>query len=511
MPSLLDYRTAADGTSQPIMPGWPWDRPKYTSLAAAAQGEASRWNLPGIAVAVLLPDGSIETTSAGFANLATRAPMTDNTISQIGSISKVFTTTLIMMLVDEGLLDLDTPVVRWMPDLSLADTRARDRITLRHLLSHTAGFEGDRFIDYGVGDDALAKAIAEYGSLTQWTQPGDLWSYCNAGFYLASRLVEVVTGQVFEDVFRERLVEPLGLATTFFSAEDVIAHPHAIGHTISDRNVGHVVSSHYSLPRHVNGCGGVVCSTRELLRFAQLHMGLGTIDGTTLVSEANATAMQQPETEAGDYYRHYGLGWCVHTYPEFRTFSHGGATNGFRAHLTVVPDSGFAISILTNGDAGSRVIPEVENWALKHYLQIERPTQPVVHHSPKHLAAFAGVYDRHDSTFTVTVEGDRLDLAGEFRDEETGAVELTASWPLLPVDDHFFVIPDGLARGMRVDFLVYEGNGSTEYLMRRGSRLSRRIGDAPVTRETTRKKANAKVKSTISAAKPRKKKKAISK
>lgn len=479
MPASLERRLAADGTESFMIPGWPYDRPDYTSLAAAVQGETARWNVPGIAAAVLHPDGTIETTSAGFGNLDTRMPLAENAISQIGSISKVFTTTLAMMLVDDGVLDLDTPVVEYLPDLPLADEEARNQITLRHLLSHTAGFEGDRFIDYGPGDDALATAIAEYGTLRQWTRPGDLWHYCNAGFYLVSRLIEVVTGKVFEDVFRERIIEPLGLTTARFFADEVIGLPHAVGHNLADRNDGYKVSTRYSLPRYVNGCGGVVCSTRELLRFAQLHLGLGELDGERLLSEESAKLMQQPVTEAGDLGRNYGLGWCVHEYPGFRTISHGGATNGFRAQLTVLPDLGAAIAILTNGDPGVRAQAEIEAWALKHYLDLQRPTHELVHHSPKHLAAFAGTYERHDGASVVTVEGDHLNLHIEARDEETGEIELEIGYPLLPVGDNWYVVPDGIGKWSRVDFIRYEGNGEPELFLRRGGRLSVRTGDAP--------------------------------
>lgn len=477
MPLDLDQRLTATGESSPIVPGWPWDRPDYTSLDAAVQGEANRWNVPGIAVGIL-HNGDVSTTSTGFANLATRIPMTDDTISQIGSISKVFTATLAMILVDEGTLDLDTPVIKYVPDLPLQDQSARERITLRHLLSHTAGFEGDRFIDYGRGDDALATAIAGFGSLRQWSVPGELWSYCNAGFYLASRVIEVVAGEPFETVFRQRLIEPLGLETAFFFAEDVITRPHAVGHQLAERNDGHTVAHGYSLPRHVNGTGGVVCSTRELLRFAQLHLSDGEIDGTRIVSAESAAAMREPVTEAGDFHRSYGLGWCVHEYPDFRTISHGGATNGFRANLSVIPGSDFAIAILTNGDAGSRAITEIEAWALAHYLDLARPEPAPVKLSKKKLAAFAGTYNRHDTTNEVAVVDGYLELTVESRDEESGEVESTTTYPLIPVGDTRFVVPDGPGKGNIVDFIEYSGNGEPQSLLRRGGRLAIREEDA---------------------------------
>ncbi len=455
------------------VPGWPSDRPAYESLAAAVQGEASRWNVLGVAVGIL-NRGEIETTSTGFANLVTRQPMTDDTISQIGSISKVFTATLAMMLVEEGLLDLDEPVATYVPGLPLADDRAQGTVTLRHLLSHTAGFEGDHFIDYGRGEDALANAIGAFGTLRQWTAPGDLWSYCNAGYYLISRVIEIVAGAPFETVFRERLVEPLGLATAFFYAEDVITWPHAVGHYLKRREEGHLPAHGYSFPRHVNGAGGVVTSTRELLRFAQLHMNDGEIDGARLLPVAAARAMREPVIEAGDVYRHYGLGWCVHDYPEFRTISHGGATRGFRANLTVIPDREFAVAILTNGDAGSRAIQEIEAWALDAHLDFARPAYDRIKVSGKKLDAVTGSYRRHDGTFTVTAVDDRLDLAVVHLDEQTGAAEDEQTYPLVAVGERRYLVPDGPNKDAIVDFIDYEGNGSTQHFLRMGGRLAER-------------------------------------
>ncbi len=470
------------------VPGWPYDRPEYTSLAAAVQGEANRWNVPGIAVGIL-NGGEIETTSTGFANLDTRIPMTDDTISQIGSISKVFTSTLAMILVEDGLLDLDTPVVTYLPDLVLADESVRDTVTLRHLLSHTSGIEGDRFIDYGRGDDALAKAVAGFDSLRQWFVPGDLWSYSNAGYYLACRVIEAVSGKPFETVFQERLVGPLGLETCFFFANEVITRPHAVGHTLKSREEGQSVAHGYSLPRHVNGTGGVVTSTRELLRFAQLHMGNGKVGRTRLLATKSASAMQEPIAEAGDFHRHYGIGWCIHEFPDFRTISHGGATNGFRANLTAIPEKGFAIAILTNGEPGARAIQEIEAWALKHYLEFERPVPKPVKLSAKKLDAFAGTYLRHDGRFTVSVVDDRLDFRMVSLDEETGDEEADRTYPLVAVGERRFRVPDGPNKGAIVDFIAYDENGASQEFVRIGGRLAERAATpAPAKKPSSKSK-----------------------
>jgi CubicO group peptidase (beta-lactamase class C family) len=466
--------TAGASDSVALAGHWPFERPAYESLPAAAQGEASRWNVPGIAVAIL-HHASVESTSAGLTSLIAKRPVTDDTIFQIGSISKVFTATLVMQLVDDGQLDLDRPVIGYVPELPLADTTAREAVTLRHLLSHSAGFEGDRFIAYGRGNDALAKAVSAFDTLRQWTPPGELFSYNNAGFSLVGRVIENVTGQPFETAIAERLFTPLGLQTAVFFAEDAIGLDHAVGHRLRHREAGHTIAEGYSLPRHINAAGGIITSTRELLRFARLHIDDGEIDGRRLLSAQSARAMRMPRIEAGPSRGAYGIGWAIRDADGFRIVSHGGATRGFRAQLTVVPERSFAIAILTNGEPGSRAIQEIESWALGKYLGYTAPTPPVVRLGKKKLDAFAGTYHRHDGRFVIERAKRQLQLTYVSIDEESGEEEEPEVFFLDPIGPHHFRFTEGRNHGAIADFITLEGpDGTVRHLFRSGGRLAER-------------------------------------
>lgn len=144
-----------------------------TGMAEVVEHEMERWSVPGVALG-LLRDGAMETFAFGVASIDTGFPVRPDTLFQIGSITKVFTTTLIMQLVDEGRIDLDAPVTSYLPSFALGDAAVQEAITMRRLLSHQAGFYGDNFKDFGPGDDALAIAIAEFPSLRQLTPPGEL-------------------------------------------------------------------------------------------------------------------------------------------------------------------------------------------------------------------------------------------------------------------------------------------------------------------------------------------------
>jgi CubicO group peptidase (beta-lactamase class C family) len=168
-----------------------------------------KFDVPGASVAILTDDG-IETAVAGVLNRNTKVTVTPDSIFQYGSITKVYTTTLVMQLIDEGLVDLDEPVVTYLPTFKLKDPGA-EQITVRHLLTHTNGIEGDYFRDFGRGEDAVEKYVNSLRTIGLAHPTGAFWSYSNAGFVVAGRLVEVLTGMTWDDAMRTKIFEPAGL------------------------------------------------------------------------------------------------------------------------------------------------------------------------------------------------------------------------------------------------------------------------------------------------------------
>src|SRR5690349_24344474 len=179
----------------------------------AARAKQAELGVPGVAIGGL--DGGKEQREAfGVTSIDNPLPVTSSTRFQTGSITKTFTGTAVMLLVEQGLLDLDTPVREYVPELSLADPATSSGVTLRHLLSHTGGWVGDYFDDTGWGDDAAARYVAGMAALPQLTPLGELWSYNNAGFVLAGHAIERVTGSPYEDVVHELILAPLGMTET---------------------------------------------------------------------------------------------------------------------------------------------------------------------------------------------------------------------------------------------------------------------------------------------------------
>ena len=362
------------------------------SLTPVVDREMTRWSIPGIVVGVLR-DGAVERVPSASPSCLTGRPC-GKTASSAWPVSKVFTATLAMILADDGLLDIDRPIIEYLPDLPLADTTARRTLTVRMLLSHQSGLYGDFFIDMGLGEDALARAIAEFGGLRQMTAPGERWAYCNSGFHLTGRVLEVVSGQPFDVLMRERLFKPLGLERTCYFAHEAIVWPHAAGHNpVSPAADEHIVAPQ-GYPRNRLPAGGVVTNAPELLRFAALHLGDGAVDGTRVLSAEAARAMRTPQIKAANFADQWGIGWDIRDFGGTQVISHGGSINGFQTHLTLVPEQGVAIAILTNSARGSAAVRNIEPAALEQVCGLRAPERPRVTLSDAESARYAGRYEQ---------------------------------------------------------------------------------------------------------------------
>ena len=169
---------------------------------------AERHRVPGAVLGVLRlrPEGEDELveTAWGVLNLETGVETTTDSVFQIGSITKTWIATMAMQLVDEGVLRLDDPVRRVLPELRLADREAAAQVTMRHLLAHTSGIDGDIGHEAS-GEEAVAKYVAALAGVGQTHPPGATWSYCNSGYVIAGRVVEALTGGTWDQAVRERL------------------------------------------------------------------------------------------------------------------------------------------------------------------------------------------------------------------------------------------------------------------------------------------------------------------
>jgi CubicO group peptidase (beta-lactamase class C family) len=436
-----------------------------------------RYRVPGAAVA-WMRDGETQSAAAGVTNINTRVPVTPDTLFQIGSITKVWTTTLIMQLVDEGLVDLDAPAVKYLPDLRFGD--APREITIRRLLSHTSGVDGDFFEDFGRGDDAVARYVEAASRLDQLFSPGEMWSYCNAGFVVLGRIIEVLRGTSWEDAFRARLVEPLGLERTVTLPEEALLHNTSAGHHVTP-SLDVTLARPWHMPRSSAPAGATPCSTvADLLTFARMHVDGGVArEGTRILSETSVTAMREPQftlpSVPGMLASHWGLGWMLFDWGGRRIIGHDGGTIGQASSLRILPAERFAVAVLTNSPGGGLLANRVMRWLFGQAAGIEPPprAQPPDALATFDLAPYAGVYERHGFRTTVALADGALTAhTVNTSPLSPNEVQFPPS-PLIPVEPGVFLQRDPTGLFSPVTFSGFR-DAKPAYLAM--SRVARRVG-----------------------------------
>jgi CubicO group peptidase (beta-lactamase class C family) len=429
-------------------------------------------DVPAAAVAVAL-DGDVVEAAAGVLSTATGVEATTDSVFQIGSITKVWTATLVLQLADEGLLELDAPVRTYLPQLRLADEGATAAITVRQLLSHTAGFEGDVFTDTGRGDDALEKYVDSLADVQQLFAPGELFSYNNAGYCVLGRLVEVLRDQPYDDCLREHLFGPLGLATASPSPYEAILHRVAVGHLEPEPGGGQVPAPIWAMARSNAPAGSMLAmSARDLLAFGRMHLDGGRApDGTQVLAEETVAAMRQRQVGLPDLRilgDAWGLGWELYDGLGTAVIGHGGNTIGQASFLYVLPERGVAVVLLTNGGNPYGLADAVVGQALRELAGVELRPMPVPPEEPVPVDAtrFEGTYTSRVAEVTIRRQDDGRVFA-ELRPKDLAAElgEQAQRSELVGLSDSTLIAVEG-QQGLHIPyaFVGDDGAGHARYL-----------------------------------------------
>ncbi|MEU4331920.1 serine hydrolase domain-containing protein [Nonomuraea dietziae] len=388
----------------------------------------SEYDVPGAALAYL-HQGEVHESAAGVLNTRTGAKASPDSLFQIGSVTKVWTATQIMLLAEQGLLTLDTPVAELLPEFRVADPEVTRTVTVRHLLTHTSGIDGDLFLDTGRGDDCVERYVEACAELAQNHPLGVTQSYCNSGFIIAGRLVERLTGQVWDQALREQIIEPLGLTHTWTLPEDVLRFGAAVGH------VDGQPAPAWGLMRSCGPAGLINARPADVVAFARAHLEGGLLK--------DPRAMWEPQVELPNPHtlgRHWGLGWILDEWDGHRVVSHGGNTIGQSAMLWMLPDTGTIACAVVNGGhsaafmhaLSTELFRDLDGVAVPPVLG--PPAQPVEVDESR----FAGVYERVGARITVAERDGRLSLSME----STGALKVLdepVTFDLTAVDEVTFV------------------------------------------------------------------------
>ncbi len=358
---------------------------KFEELAEQVEVWRGELGVPGATFGLRI-GGENYSGGSGVTHVDNPLPVTNETIFQIGSITKTVTATMTLRLVEQGKLDLDERVKHYLPQFRVRDEDVSQRVTVRHLLTHTAGWTGDVFTDTGDNDDAMQEYVAQMADFEQLAPLNLTFSYNNAAFAVAGRVIEVIAGMTYEDAARELIFEPLGMAGSFFFPYEVMLRRFAVGHRVADDEPKAL--SPWAIPRAMNAGGGIACHIQDLLRYGVYHLG----EGSPLLQPQSLRQMHSPQVSISDYLGSIGLSWIINDIDGVRLLWHNGGTNGQNSILTLVPAHGLALGMMTNGDKGGAINDKFNKRVLREFCGIVIPEPQALESSAEALAQYVGKY-----------------------------------------------------------------------------------------------------------------------
>ncbi|MFC1537581.1 serine hydrolase domain-containing protein [Gemmatimonadota bacterium] len=370
--------------------------------------------IPGLALAIVDKEGVIWSQGFGYTDTTRTTSVNDETIFSIQSASKSFTATTVMLAVQDGLLDLDTPLSTYLPGFkvkSCFEENPQDKITLRHLLSHKAGFEheapvGNNYNAASPSFEAHVKSIQE----TWLKYPvGERYSYSNLGIDIAAYIIQVVSGKPVEQYMRERLFDPLGMTTSSADLEEIEKNKNrALGH-----NKNWAQDPRPLIP--MLGAGGVYSNAKEMAKYIQFHLNRGKIDGKTFLRQDLLDEMYTvPFPATKEQLAGYALGIDTKTKYYAYNYSHGGGGFGFLFNMIWYPEFGIGVTLLTNSTSHSqqnkfpeqlldKIIKDRQGTVHEDFFGSKTPVDIDLEHKKKLVGQYLGRFKQ-----VVALKGDKL-------------------------------------------------------------------------------------------------------
>ena len=438
----------------------------------------SEHGVPGASVSVLV-GGEIIDAEAGVVNVRTGVEVGRDSPFMIQSTTKVWTATLVMQLVDEGLVELDLPVARYLSGFRTADQRASSEITVRQLLTHTGGFEGDIWAPTSSGEDALERFVTEHVSQAeQHAEPGRFFSYCSAGMGVLGRVIEVLRGTTYNRALRRYLTDPLGLDEVVVDVGEAPAYRTAIGHVSAGPGAPLRPLRTWAVMPASNPAAGnqLAMPAHGLALFARMHLADGLApDGTRLLSTESSRRMREPDVDLRpltERAMRQGLGWRMTTAPHI--VEHGGDAPGCGSMFVLVPDQDVAVAALANGGDMSTLFAKLREELLSDLAGLSTPARIPVPDadSLEDVDRYRGRYELRNQVAEVTVdESGRLWLTREERNDAVTMATLAGEEvkprvrELRRADRETFVCLDahGGSAGA-VEFIDTDARGRARYL-----------------------------------------------
>jgi CubicO group peptidase (beta-lactamase class C family) len=318
------------------------------------EGVRSRWNVPGVSVAVVKDGEVIMGEGFGYRDLERRLPVTTKTIFAIGSSTKAFTTMTFATLVDEGKLDWETPVRSYLPWFAMHDQMATERMTPRDLVTHRSGLPRYDHLWYNNTTSTRRDLVHRLRYLAPSADLRTVFQYQNLMYLTAGYLAGEIAGNDWETLVRERIFEPLGMNSANFSVtESQETDDFALPYVEKDGGVRQVDFRNIDL---VGPAGSINANVEDMTKWLLLHPNRGKHGDRQIVSDPQMAEMHRAHMAMSAPFipldendgASYGLGWFIETYNGDRLDHHGGAIDGFLGQVAFIPKHNFGVVVQTN-------------------------------------------------------------------------------------------------------------------------------------------------------------------
>jgi CubicO group peptidase (beta-lactamase class C family) len=451
-------------------------------LDGLIEARMDSFHVAGVTISVVHDGEMIFAKGYGYADLSSRSPVDpEATMFRPGSISKTFTWTAAMQLVEQGRLDLDADIRTYLLDLEIPETFP-EPITFADLMAHTPGFE-DSALGHLFGDDPGAVTpLIEYLRAYQPARvrpPGEVAAYSNYGVGVAGLILATITGMPFEDLIDESILEPLGMVHSTFREPwtnlELAPMPPQLLENMSSgytRENGGFEPGDFELIHQVGPAGALSTTATDMARYMLMHLGLGTYDGVQILEPETARRMQRQHfaNEGADLGLAHGfIEDRIHGY---RVIGHGGGTLYYLSDMEMIPELGFGLFVSTNTNTGGELIGGLVDLVVGRYFPPKEEPAPVEPPSDfaergKHLA---GTYISNRRAYTLLEKLPMVFMS---------AVQVSVT------EDGYLVLktPGEAQRYVEVEPLVFrevQGDATLRFIEDSQGRITRIVPDIPI-------------------------------
>ncbi|GGI41741.1 serine hydrolase domain-containing protein [Mammaliicoccus stepanovicii] len=433
-----------------------------------------KYDIPGTSVSIYL-NGEIYNFQSGKLHLQRNELVNQNSLFQIGSITKVYTAIMILKLVEQGKIELNTKVNDIL-QIYDKDIQYLNQITIDQLLSHTSGLTGDYYLNTGRGDDCLQKYVAHLQDIAFDASPDEVVSYSSVGYNLLGSIIENITGFTWDDALYRFIIKPMNMNHTETLPENILNHTFATGHYYD--NSGDLQSNEKwnTLSRSSGPYGGTLCSsaenvTRSFLPFLALEQN------DELLNSSSKKLMTTPQMNCHDKWTFksyaWGRGFSLYNYDKEKGFGHEGSMFGQYSYVDILPTSNLIITILVNGGKYQSFYHEFVGELIE-YLNVGE-LQPLLstYHSINlsNAEKYIGTYKREGLKIEVYEHENQLMLTGQFIDSMAGFSE-PITVPLEMKEEDVFIIPLGTEV---IPIVFIKLNSSIDYSIMLGMRIAKKL------------------------------------